>query len=277
MRAQPMSSQFKTKSSISTLPIQLISTDFDGTLFAEFENPPVPVRLQELIGKLQAQGAIWVINTGRDLSGLMEALGRSHLSVKPDYLVLVEREIYCHENSQYVQLADWNSECSLAHAELFSRVRQDVPQLMAWVNERFSATVYEDPYSPFCLIAERNEDANVIHDYLNLYCEKIPGLTVVRNDVYARFSHIGYNKGTALAELSRRLKISPENILAAGDHLNDLPMLSNQYARYLVAPRNAIDLVKTTVQGQKGYVSHLPQGHGIADGIEFHLNGSASR
>ncbi len=64
MRAQPMTSQFKTKSSISTLPIQLISTDFDGTLFAEFENPPVPLKLQKLIGDLQAQGVIWVINTG---------------------------------------------------------------------------------------------------------------------------------------------------------------------------------------------------------------------
>ena len=260
-----------------SLPIKLISTDFDGTLFAEFENPPVPVKLQQLIGKLQEQGAIWVINTGRDLSGLMEALGRAHLSVKPDYLVLVEREIYCHENSQYVQLADWNRDCSRAHAELFLRIREHVPQLMAWVNERFSATVYEDPYSPFCLIAERNEDADLIHEYLNEYCEKVPGLTVVRNDVYARFSHSGYNKGTALHELARRLGISAENTLAAGDHLNDLPMLTKKYARYLVAPFNAVETVKTTVRGQNGYVSHLTHGHGIADGIEFHLNGSAEK
>ncbi len=260
-----------------SLPIKLISTDFDGTLFAEFENPPVPLKLQKLIGDLQAQGVIWVINTGRDLSGLMEALGRSHLSVKPDYLVLVEREIYCHENSQYVQLADWNRDCSHAHAELFLRVRQDVPELMAWVSERFSATVYEDPYSPFCLIAERNEDADVIHEYLNLYCDRVPNLTVVRNDVYARFSHVGYNKGTALSELGRRLKISPEHILAAGDHLNDLPMLTNQHARYLVAPRNAVEPVKSLLKTQGGYVSHLSHGHGIADGIEFHLNGSLPR
>lgn len=276
MRAQPMSSKFKTKSSISTLPIQLISTDFDGTLFAEFENPPVPVKLQQLIGNLQAQGAIWVINTGRDLSGLMEALGRSHLSIKPDYLVLVEREIYCHENSQYVQLVDWNRDCSHAHEKLFLRVREDVPQLMAWVNERFSATVYEDPYSPFCLIAERNDDADIIHEFLNQYCERVPNLTVVRNDVYARFSHTGYNKGTALNELARRLNISSDHILAAGDHLNDLPMLRNRYAKYLVAPRNAIDSVKARVKRQKGYVSHLSHGHGIADGIEFHLNANGS-
>jgi len=260
-----------------SLPIKLLSTDFDGTLFAEFENPPVPVKLQKLIGDLQAQGAIWVINTGRDLSSLMEAMGRAHLSVKPDYLVLVEREIYCYENSQYVELADWNRDCSHAHAELFLRVRDDIPHLMAWVNERFSATLYEDPYSPFCLIAEKNEDADVIHEYLNLYCEKVPGLTVVRNDVYARFSHIGYNKGTALHELARRLNISAENILAAGDHLNDLPMLLSKHARYLVAPRNAVPPVKALIKSQNGYVSHLSHGHGIADGIEFHLNGEDLR
>ena len=277
MRAQPMSSQFKKQSSISHLPIQLLSTDFDGTLFAEFENPPVPVKLQELIGRLQAQGVIWVINTGRDLSGLMEALGRSRLSVKPDYLVLVEREIYCHEDSRYVELADWNRDCSHAHAELFLRVREDVPKLMAWVNERFSATVYEDAYSPFCLIAEKNADADVIHSYLDKYCETVPGLTVVRNDVYARFSHSGYNKGTALGELSRRLGIAAENVLAAGDHLNDLPMLLTEYAKYLVAPRNAVETVKAKVRSQNGYVSELLQGHGIADGIEFHLKENGER
>jgi len=51
-----------------SLPIKLISTDFDGTLFAEFENPPIPERLITLIGDLQARGAKWIINTGRDMS-----------------------------------------------------------------------------------------------------------------------------------------------------------------------------------------------------------------
>jgi hypothetical protein len=34
------------------LPIKLISTDFDGTLHAEHEDPPVPHDLQELIASL---------------------------------------------------------------------------------------------------------------------------------------------------------------------------------------------------------------------------------
>ena len=66
------------------MPLRLISTDFDGTIFAEFENPPVPRQLQDLIAGLQARGAKWVINTGRDMSSLQEAVGRSHLTVQPD-------------------------------------------------------------------------------------------------------------------------------------------------------------------------------------------------
>ena len=258
-------------------PIQIISTDFDGTLFAEFENPPVPGELQRLLGRLQQAGAKWVINTGRDLSSLLESLARARLSVRPDYLVVVEREIYVRDKAQYVGLADWNRDCARAHQELFARVRADLHRLVAWVNERFDAAVYEDSYSPFCLIAENNGDADVIHDFLNAYCAQVPKLTVVRNDVYARFCHEAYSKGTALAEIARALGISPDQVFAAGDHLNDLPMLTRERARWLAAPSNAIDLVKETVRRQDGFVSDQPHGYGVARGLEFFLRSPAAR
>jgi HAD superfamily hydrolase (TIGR01484 family) len=257
------------------LPIQLISTDFDGTFFAEFENPPVPGDLQRLIGQLQAAGTRWVINTGRDLSSLLEALARAHLSVRPDYLVVVEREIYAHEKSQYVGWEDWNRTCTQAHEDLFALVRADLPRLVAWVNERFDASVYEDSYSPFCLIAEHNKDADAIHEHLTAYCAQVPRLTVVRNDVYARFSHEAYSKGTALSEISRRLGIGRDHVLAAGDHLNDLPMLTREHARWLVAPSNAVELVKQTVRQQEGFVSDQPHGHGVARGLEYFIESTA--
>ena len=258
-------------------PIQIISTDFDGTLFAEFENPPVPGELQRLLGRLQQAGAKWVINTGRDLSSLLESLARARLSVRPDYLVVVEREIYVRDKAQYVGLADWNRDCARAHQELFARVRADLHRLVAWVNERFDAAVYEDSYSPFCLIAENNGDADVIHDFLNAYCAQVPKLTVVRNDVYARFCHEAYSKGTALAEIARRLGVGPDHVFAAGDHLNDLPMLTRERARWLAAPSNAIDLVKETVRHQDGFVSDQPHGYGVARGLEFFLRSPAAR
>jgi HAD superfamily hydrolase (TIGR01484 family) len=254
-----------------TLPIKIISTDFDGTLFAEFETPPIPDRLIELLASMQSRGAKWVINTGRDMSSLMEALARAHVSVKPDYLVLVEREIHCHQNSQYVGLHDWNLACHSDHEKLFTRVRADLPRLVSWVNLRFDATVYEDAYSPFCILAGNNGDADAIHAYMEEYAAEVPQLKVVRNDVYARFCHATYNKGSALAEIARLLSVKPGEIFAAGDHLNDLPMLQREHAHYLTAPVNAIDIVKETVRNQKGFVSCLPHGHGVAEGLGHFL------
>jgi hydroxymethylpyrimidine pyrophosphatase-like HAD family hydrolase len=249
-------------------PIKLISTDFDGTLFAEFENPPIPDRLQQLLADLQTRGAKWIINTGRDMSRLLEALARARIPTEPDFLVLGEREIYRHSDSQYVPVEEWNSACARAHGDLFARVRRDIPRIVAWISERFHARLYEDTYSPFCLIAGNNGDADIIHDYLKDYCRGVPGLALVRNDVYARFHHQDFDKGTALAEITRRLGLGPAGVFAVGDQLNDLPMLTRQYAHWLATPANAIDYVKDVVRRQDGFVSDLSHGHGVADALQ---------
>lgn len=254
-------------------PIKLISTDFDGTLFAEFENPPIPERIVSLLADLQSRGAKWVINTGRDMSSLMEALARSQIRIQPDFLVLVEREIYQHDGVRYAPVEDWNAACASDHGDLFARVRPEVPALMDWVNASFRATVYEDAYSPFCLIAGNNGEADLIHEHMNEFCARFPQLTVVRNDVYARFSHAAYNKGTALANLSQKLGLTAADVFAAGDHLNDLPMLKSEFAHWLAAPKNAVPEVKEAVARQRGHVSHLLCGNGVAEGLEYHLKG----
>lgn len=249
------------------LSIKLLSTDFDGTLFSEFDYPPVPRSLQAKIAELQAQGVKWMINTGRDLTGLMEVMARSHLTVRPDYLGCVEREIYVHENNRYVSLAEWNDACSRSQAEVFARIREDLPGIIAWVNDNFDATVFEDIYSPFCLVAGNNPDADKIVAYVENYCRRIPKLTVMRNDVYARLSHTDFNKGSVVSEVARRLNLTAEQIFAAGDHYNDLPMLQASRARWLAAPENAMDEVKHAVLQQGGHVSKHPCGRGTLDGL----------
>jgi hydroxymethylpyrimidine pyrophosphatase-like HAD family hydrolase len=201
----------------------------------------------------------------------MEALGRAKIPIEPDYLVLVEREIHCHNGIRYVGLDPWNSECTRSHAELFERIMPDLPRITEWINARFHATLYEDTFSPFCLIASNSEDAETINDYLNEYCRTIPNLTVVRNDVYARFSHLAYNKGTALEELTRRLGFKAEQVFTAGDHWNDLPMLSREYAHWLASPANAIEPVKALVRNQGGIVSELRHGNGVAEALTYYL------
>jgi hydroxymethylpyrimidine pyrophosphatase-like HAD family hydrolase len=156
-------------------------------------------------------------------------------------------------------------------------VRRDVPTLAGWVSAHFEATVYEDAYSPLCVIAANNGDMDEIHARMDEYCQSVTHLTVVRNDVYARFSHAAYNKGTALAEITRLLGLKREQVFVAGDHLNDLPMLSREFASHIAAPANAIPSVRETVNRAGGFISRHPQGRGVHDALSTFLGGAFPR
>lgn len=251
--------------------LKLISTDFDGTVHDDLSQPPVPVELQELIARLQNAGAKWVINTGRDLTSLSATLDQAQLSVHPDYLVVVERDIYRRTNGSFIECRIWNQLCRQAHDDLFAQVTPRVPEINAWIQSRFRATVFADAYSPFCLVAACNSDADAIMVYLDDICRDIPGLMVMRNDIYARFCHADFNKGSAMAEIARIEGVDRNGIFAAGDHFNDLPMLSSEYARYLMAPSNAISHVKEAVRQQNGFLSQYSHGRGVLDALRYYL------
>lgn len=245
------------------LPLHMISTDFDGTIHEEFSDPPMPVALVEVLALLQSKGVLWVINTGRDMASLMESLGRARVQIRPDYLVLIEREIYRNDKGHYVPLEPWNQTCHAEHASLFLEVADSIGQLRESLMQRFDAVFYEDAWSPLCAIARTNGQMDAIQGELDVFCEGHPRLTTVRNDIYVRLSHVAYSKGTALAELQRQLGISPEKTLAAGDHMNDEPMLRRHYARHLVAPDNAIRTIKEQVIAEGGWVMKERAGEAV--------------
>lgn len=254
---------------------KIISTDFDGTIFQEFETPPVPRSLETRIGELQSFGCKWVVNTGRDIANVIDCFARAHLGILPDFLVTVEREIYTRSNGKFEPVTEWNSKCYAFHNELFARVQPYLPDLSKWISSNYKAILYSDGYSPLCVIADNNQVMDKIEQHLLEFCKTIPGLDVMRNDVYARFCHIEFNKGTALKEISRMLGIEPTFVVSAGDHYNDIPMLNKQIAHWLVAPSNAVQKVKDHVLAQNGYVSSLPAGFGVLDAINYFSNNHA--
>ena len=94
----------------------------------------------------------------------------------------------------------------------------------------------------------------------------------MRNQVWGRLSHAGYTKGSALSAIRRRLCLDVDSVLAAGDDLNDLSMLARRHAGRLVAPANAVPRVKEAVRERRGFVSALPSGEGVAEGIAWWMN-----
>ena len=254
------------------LPFDLISTDFDGTIFEEFETPPIAPEFVRRIAWLQERGVKWAINTGRSHDSLMLSLEQANLSVTPDYLVLVEREIHIWKNGQFAGHDVWNEECEEKHAGLFELIRMDVRELSEWIRATYPGThVYTDAHSPMCVTARSNAESAAIQERMEEYCETRPELVWVRNDVYSRFSHIEFSKGTALTEIAEMLGVPPERIFAAGDQLNDLPMLTSGVAGFLAAPDNAVLEVKERVESEGGHVAARSFAAGVAEAIELLL------
>ena len=248
--------------------LKLISTDFDGTIHTDFGDAPVPLALQDKLAALQARGVLWVINTGRDLASLMESIGRARMRVLPDYAVTVEREIHRHVGGHYQSVEPWNSRCLHDHAHVFGDNAPEIGELMRSLETRFDATFYNDNWSPICAIARSNAQMDAIQAELDAFSREVPELVAVRNDVYVRLSHRDYSKGTALQEIQRLSGLTPAHTLAAGDHLNDLPMLRPEVARWLVTLSNGLPQVKAQVAAHGGFLATKPAGEGVLEALE---------
>ena len=95
----------------------------------------------------------------------------------------------------------------------------------------------------------------------------MPGFQFMRNTIYVRFCHEAYSKGTALGELARLTGISRDEIFAAGDHYNDLPMLDGRHAAWVACPGNAVEAVKRAVREAGGYVAQGLCSDGIVEAL----------
>lgn len=253
--------------------IRLISTDFDGTIYDGSSSDPVDRNLVKHLDEVRAGGAVWVINTGRLCPDVLLILSSLGLETRPDFIVSVERNIHRRTGSSYEEHEPWNRACRDDHRTLFEAALPGVKLIRQRIEAELDAVLYQDEWSPLSIIAKSPEDADLIHRWTLEECERVADLRIVRNTQYFRFGHAGYSKGTALGEIARVLGLKPEEIFAAGDHYNDLPMLDGTYARHVAAPSNAIAEVKTAVRRAGGHVSRHPCGRGVLDALR-RLQGS---
>lgn len=252
--------------------LKIICTDFDGTIFADHAEPAICPELLARIGGLQQAGVRWCVNTGRDLASVMEELARARSPILPDWVVAVEREIYHREEEELLPVAEWNEQCAAAHRELFAGIRRELSGLTERVKRRHHATIFSDVHSPFSVVAASLGEMDAIQILLDEFCATVAHLSYARNDVYARLCHARFNKGTALAEVSRHCGVGPAAVFAAGDHHNDLPMLDDRFAHWLTCPNNAIPVVRQRVLEQGGHAAAEDCGAGVLAGLERALS-----
>jgi hydroxymethylpyrimidine pyrophosphatase-like HAD family hydrolase len=250
--------------------IKLLSTDFDGTVIDHFAKPAVSPLFLDALVQLRASGVLWAVNTGRELQHIVEGLQELNSPAEPDFVLTAERQVFHRAPSgQWQDYGNWNQRCQQDHDLLFGSPSAGL--LLADILEFLRTHVTAHPIYEgellIGLVTDTDQDMEQVCAFLDRERGRVPGFQYMRNTIYARFCHEAYSKGTALGELGRLLEIGREEIFAAGDHYNDLPMLDGTHARWVTCPSNSVELVKATVLRAGGFVASEPCSFGLLEAL----------
>lgn len=259
------------------MKIRLLSLDFDGTMVSRVSEPVLNRDCMELIRELQDRGVSWAINTGRSVDLLESGLSDFGFSIRPDFILTSERDVFRpgDNGSKWEPFGDWNARCARDHAELFSSAQSILAEVVDFVNQKTKAQLLYHSEGLEGLRAEDEQEMARIVEFIESVRGPGSKLNYQRNTIFLRFCHADYHKGAALSELARLLDVPRENIFAAGDHHNDISMLSGDVAAMPACPANAIDEVKDAVRNAGGYVADLEHGAGVHEAIKHFLNDDA--
>ena len=255
--------------------IRLLSTDFDGTLAGGLPGDQCVPELASELRAVTASGALWTVNTGRSLVSALEGLERLGAPVRPDYILTSERHIYRPDGSGgWVDYGDWNEICRDHHDALFEKSGVFFEKIRSLAEDHEGVTVLENASGvPEGLVASDEELLDAFSEEMDRIHGRPEDFHYQRSNIYLRFCHRRYDKGSALAELGRLLDMPSAGILAIGDHQNDIAMLVGGVAAMVACPSNAHATVKETVQEAGGHISELEAGEGTAEGIRVYRTG----
>ncbi len=248
--------------------IKLLSTDFDGTLVNHDTTPAVDPALFTMLAELQERGVLWAVNTGRMLWHLTDGLKQYGFPVSPDYALVEERDVYHRGPSgEWEPLGDWNERCARDHDELFKLSGPLLAEVLAFLERLTGSNAIYDKGRFIGAITANEEQMDRLCEFLQKVSAELPVFSHQRNTIYVRFCHHAYSKGTALGELARVLGIPNEQVMAAGDHHNDLAMLDGRFAKFLTCPGNSCEEVKLAVRTAGGYLAAGSASNGIVEAM----------
>jgi len=250
------------------MAIRLLSTDFDGTLIGHQPDARTARSLSAALTDLRQAGAVWAVNTGRQLWFALEGLEQVHLPHDPEFVLTSEKDIYRRvEEGSWEAFGDWNARTEERTLDLFGRAAHVFAAIERLAAEEDGIEVlYENGRFAGLMTADA-ETMDRAAELVREMAADVPEFSFNRNDVWMRFTHREIHKGSALAELARLLGIPRGEVLAIGDHHNDIPMLDGSAAGMVACPGNAVPAVQEVVRRNGGYVSPHPWGEGVADAI----------
>jgi len=255
-------------------PTFILSFDFDGTLVHPESDPIFHPMLGQMIQQLRAQGAAWVINTGRSLPQTLQGLAQYGIFMEPDYIIAMECDIHKPGLfSKWTDFGPWNKQARKAHERFVKDHQASLTAIRQMVETQTQAQFLAGDYGELGIVGSTEEELDTICTFIDTHTSQFPDIGYHRNGIYLRFSHSGYSKGTALSELARLLGLNANQCFAAGDNLNDLSMLDPRHAGMIATPGNGLPAVKAHVRNHGGFIANRFASEGMIEALTHFFGG----
>jgi hydroxymethylpyrimidine pyrophosphatase-like HAD family hydrolase len=261
--------------------IRLVSLDFDGTILS-YEDPAGVIHhdIIPVLNELADRDVRWVANSGRELADQREVVERSRrrgLTNLPVAYICTETTVHVMRGRACLPLEPWNSMAREQLIAFHHRVQRQLGDLLDDIKRDYQPEMFlvGEHYTAF-LIRDHHAAEHRLFPAIE---QKLAGLDKVlmsRNAGWVAVNHADLGKGNALRAYAEHAGYTSAEILAIGDHHNDLSKLETGVAAHVGCPGDAIPEVKAAVLAAGGMVATLPGPAGTAQIIR-QLAGEGAR
>jgi hydroxymethylpyrimidine pyrophosphatase-like HAD family hydrolase len=259
------------------MTVEHIFLDFDGTIMVYDEDPGFfHPQVIELLNALPERGVKWYSNSGRGYESQQQILAasiRRGLRTMPEALLCSECFIFTRELDSFQGLEPWNSDAERLLTDYHAQVQAVIrPCLAEWQQFVSPAEMYMHPMATFFQVEEGTDSYTALVEAFSAAVAHVGEGGVVKNGCWIFAQPHAVNKGRALSCYLREHGLDGANVLAVGDHENDLSMLGGDYAAYAGCPGSAISRVKDRVKKAGGYISEVDGPLGTLDVLCHYLH-----
>ena len=219
----------------------------------------------ETLNDLEGQGIAWCSNSGRSFRNQQEIVERATargLKHKPTALLCSEFLIYPKRNGSYASSEPWNTTFLQTMKQLQNEITSLIENKYAhWIHEYEFQTYFTDEYTAFN-VPQIHERPARMEQSIRAALSDRPDILITRNGGWVSVLPTGTGKGNLLTEYINNSPYTADDILAIGDHLNDITMLDGRIVRHVGCPGDAHEMIKRLVTMANGFVATAsgPQG-----------------
>jgi hydroxymethylpyrimidine pyrophosphatase-like HAD family hydrolase len=256
--------------------VRLISLDFDGTILS-YDHPDgvLHPEIIEILNTAGKAGVSWCANSGRDCESQRAVIERSvgaGLKNLPAAYICCESMVYLVLNDDVVSLEPWNTQARQNLLDCHARVQKHLGARLDQIEINYKPliTAVGDLMTSY-LLDQKGEGVFALYRELESSLAHMEDVNIIRNGGWVAVNHRDLGKGNALKAYAGHAGVPLAQVLAIGDHHNDLTMLRGDTAAHVGCPGDAIPEVRDAVKKAGGMVGSLAGPAGTAEVIRMHV------